>query len=591
MTGAGGGAFGSIQGLEFDPAGAAAVVAACAELSHQVLGQLSLVASLGNVRASGNVGSGGSTDSELSDLGRFCSEAAHRMARMADEARDAARQAGLRLVDQDDENQRQIAAALNSPDGRDPAASQRDLMSSGGTDTSQPTLIDQPTDPVRPEGQPAAGTFPLGVAPEGLGSFTIDAASAALDPALPDTLHTLAQQWLQLANSLNSALFTFDNQYSSVLGSKQFSGYAADQMKSALSAFSASGKRVAMEAQVNASGVAMWAGAVQQSKSQIESMKNSRDVALATLPAEQKLTVMRQMDAMAQMQLQTTWNAPLAALNTSLANISDPSSPVSGTAIGVGMFGSGGSAGGGSGSLGSTSSAGGAGGGGGSGGSAASNAAKAAQAGGGDPAGTLKRAGSGDPVAANNAAQNASQSGAQNPASAAQSALSKAGDAGRGLGGSSTRPSGLSSSALSDAARKSAAEVGKSGGGGGAGAKGGGGAGGGLGGKVGGAGPEGSLSSRSAAGLSAAERAMAGEQAATRATPAGTAGSPMGARGAGAGQKDEDGKHKSARYLQSTENGEEIAGDLPDVAPSVIGGLNLDTADDTAARTKGPQPD
>ncbi|MGU3292471.1 hypothetical protein [Williamsia sp. M5A3_1d] len=583
------GPFGATETLTFDPVGASRLVAACSDLAGAVTKQIGQIARLTEVSASGAFGSGGAVDGQLSHIGQLASIATNRLRQLAEEAAQAARAAGLRLIDQDDENQKQIAAALNSPDGRDPAASQRDVLSSGGTDTSQPSLVDQPTTPVRPEGEPAAGTYPLGVAPESIGNFTIDAAAAALDPALPDTLHTLAQQWLQLANSLNSALFTFDNQYSSVLGSKQFSGYAADQMKSALTAFSASGKRVAMEAQVNAAGVAMWAGAVQQSKSQIESMKNSRDVALATLPAEQKLTAVRQMDAMAQMQLQTTWNAPLAALNGALANISDPSSPVAGTPIGIGVFGGGGSGGGAGGAFGSTSSAGGAGGGGGSGGSAASNATKAAQAGAGDPAGTLKRAGSGDPVAASgNAAKNAAaQSGSQNPASAAQSAMSKAGEAGRGLGGASTRSSGLPSS-MSEAERKAAAaaSAAKAGGAGG-GAKGGGGAGG-LGGKVGAAGPEGSLSSRSAPGLSAAERAMAGEQAATRATPAGASGSPMGARGAG-GQKEEDGKHKAARYLQSSENGEEIVGELPDVAPTVIGGLNLDTTDDTEERKKPPQ--
>ncbi|MCP2192725.1 hypothetical protein LX14_000415 [Williamsia deligens] len=59
----------------------------------------------------------------------------------------------------------------------------------------------------------------------------------------------------------------------------------------------------------------------------------------------------------------------------------------------------------------------------------------------------------------------------------------------------------------------------------------------------------------------------------------------MGARGAGA--KGEEGKeHRAAKYLKHTENGEEIAGDLPDTAPPVLGGLNLDTTDDTDASSK-----
>ncbi len=56
----------------------------------------------------------------------------------------------------------------------------------------------------------------------------------------------------------------------------------------------------------------------------------------------------------------------------------------------------------------------------------------------------------------------------------------------------------------------------------------------------------------------------------------------MGGRGAQAGGEG-DGKHKTARYLRSTENGEEIVGELDDVAPTVLGGLNLDTSEDKPA--------
>ena len=57
----------------------------------------------------------------------------------------------------------------------------------------------------------------------------------------------------------------------------------------------------------------------------------------------------------------------------------------------------------------------------------------------------------------------------------------------------------------------------------------------------------------------------------------------MGARGAGAAKGEEDKEHRAAKYLKHAENGEEIAGDLPDTAPPVLGGLNLDTTDDTDA--------
>ena len=72
---------------------------------------------------------------------------------------------------------------------------------------------------------------------------------------------------------------------------------------------------------------------------------------------------------------------------------------------------------------------------------------------------------------------------------------------------------------------------------------------------------------------------MAAPQAAPAAGRAGMgSGAPMGGARGGQGSENEK-EHKSARYLISEENGEEIAGELPDTAPPVLGGLNLDTTD------------
>ena len=84
---------------------------------------------------------------------------------------------------------------------------------------------------------------------------------------------------------------------------------------------------------------------------------------------------------------------------------------------------------------------------------------------------------------------------------------------------------------------------------------------------------------------------MAAEQAAlnnSKAGAPGTSAAPMGARGGAAGGESE-GKHKTARYLRSTENGEEIVGELGETAPPVVGGLNLDTSDDEKAPTRTPR--
>ena len=153
---------------------------------------------------------------------------------------------------------------------------------------------------------------------------------------------------------------------------------------------------------------------------------------------------------------------------------------------------------------------------------------------------------------------------------------------GKGLGDAAgTRSSGLSSmSAAERAAAAEKAALAKAGGAGG-GAGGGGGAGklGGIGGAAAG---EASLSARGAAGMTAAERALAAEQGAlnnTRAGAPGTAATPMGARPGGGS---DDGKnHKAARYLRSTANTDEAIGEIDETAPPVLGGLNLDTSDET----------
>lgn len=58
------------------------------------------------------------------------------------------------------------------------------------------------------------------------------------------------------------------------------------------------------------------------------------------------------------------------------------------------------------------------------------------------------------------------------------------------------------------------------------------------------------------------------------AAAAGRAGAPGGgmAPGAGKGKGDEDKEHKTPSYLISVDNGNELIGELPKVAPPVLGG-------------------
>ncbi|WP_150116357.1 hypothetical protein [Williamsia herbipolensis] len=568
--------------LRLDPAGAAKIVNACAVLGVAFDDMRLLARNLTSVRASGLYGSGSGVDGKLSQLGEVAVNALNMLLEAIESAEKAARGAGQALINQDDASQRSIARALDAPDGIDPMAK---VQTPDGplTSDSKPTIANQPTTPSKPATGPASGNFPMGLTPEPITNFSLDPAIAALGPAVPSALTTLAQQWLQLANALNAAFFDFDHQIS-ILGTDVFSGEAASKMKGSLDLFSSRGKQIATEAQANSASINTWAESVGQSQSQVHMLEQNRATALAAATPENGLNVHALYDGLSQSQLSATWNPPIGSMNGSMVNLSDPTSPVVGTPLylpGMGPKAASGdgSALGGSQFVGGGSSGGGSGGGGGGGGAAA-----AASRGG---ASQLQRAGSGTAPSAASAAEGAKpgsapSSGAGNPASAAsQMGKSAEGLTRGGLGSPSTRSSSaeaLKSAAAAEkaAAEKAAMKAAKAGGGGGGGGAGAGGLG------KAGAG-ESALSARGASAMSAAEKAMAAEQAATsKAGPAGTSAAPMGGRGAQAGGEG-DGKHKTARYLRSTENGEEIVGELDDVAPTVLGGLNLDTSDDKPA--------
>ncbi|MGJ0118325.1 hypothetical protein ACQ7HM_03870 [Williamsia sp. MIQD14] len=565
--------------MNLDPGAAAKIVSACFGLSSSMRKIVDKASSLTAVSASGAYQSGSQVDRQLSALGELAVRALQMTRDAVDAAEQSSRAAGQALINQDDATQRSIARALNATDGIDPMSKVQTPSGQLGSD-SRPKIANQPTTPTKPSGDPASGNFPMGLAPEPIPNFSLNPAIAALGPAVPSALTTLAQQWLELANSLNAAFFDFDHQIS-ILGTSVFSGEAASKMKSSLDLFSSRGKQIATEAQSNSASINTWAGSVQQSQSQVQMLEQGRATALAAATPENSLNVHALYDGLSQSQLSATWNPPIGSMNGSMVNLSDPTSPVVGTPLYLPGMGPKAASGDGS-TLGGPQFAGGSsggsgGGGGGGGGGAATTASRNA-------ASQLQRSGSAtaNPAAAAASKANpgaAPSSGAGNPASAAsQVGKSAEGLTRGGLGSPSTRSSGLSAMKDAAAAEKTAAEkaamkaakVGGGGGGGGAGA-------GGLG-KAGAS--ESALSARGAGAMSAAEKALAAEQAATsKAGPAGTSAAPMGGRGAQAGGEG-DGKHRTARYLRSTENGEEIVGELDDVAPTVLGGLNLDTSDD-----------
>ena len=154
---------------------------------------------------------------------------------------------------------------------------------------------------------------------------------------------------------------------------------------------------------------------------------------------------------------------------------------------------------------------------------------------------------------------------------AAVPGVSELGDAlaaGTAPAAASTAPAGLGPAGVSPAGVGGGLGGGGSAGGGGGGL-GGGGLGGGAGGLAGGGltgvppsgVPAGSAGPGAAAGAGIGRPGMAG----------GAMGGMMGGAGAGRGQGDQDKEHKTAGYLVTLDNGNELIGKLPPVAPPVIG--------------------
>ena len=467
-----------------------------------------------------------------------------------------------------------------------------------GVSGGLPGLLAAPPEAPSSRGADAAGKFPTNAAPEASGALTLDAILAALNPSDSAALVRLAEQWQQVADSLNTAIAGFNGVFQKLLGGPTWNGYLADTMRGKLTEFTTNVQGIADQSHANSGAINVWATGLGNSKSAIQQLEGGRTTAMGAAPPETKLQVQQSYDQAARMAIDGTYNPAVTAISGGLSNISDPSSPVGTTPLflpGMGpnnggsgptfaaapFSGGGGASGGGGGG----SSSGGGGGGGGS-----------------DAAAALQRRATADAASAAKTANNPantppaggpSQSGSGSPAAAAQSAASKAGEAGQGLtrGGLGTNSAGLGSmssaekAAAEQAKRAAAQAAAKAAGGGGAGG----------GGSAGGAGlaaaEKQALSARGASAMTAAERAMAAEQGAlsnSRANPAATGATPMG--GARPGGGGEDGKsHKSARYLRSTENGEEIVGEQDDVAPTVLGGLNLDTTD-TPPRTPTTRP-
>lgn len=575
-----------MNAFKFNPETAQAVASASNGLDNALSGLADMTSNLRTVAGCGSFASGAEIEAALKQLGDAANMMRSRLQEAVNAYRQAVIDAGGLITRQEAENASNISKSSQGSGivgrllGGDPAPA---IAPSGADPIDALTSGMSSNLPSLPSGVPAAaGAFACAASPESVGGLSLDSCSAHLSSADAAFLSTLAQQWQQLGADLTSSITVFHNIVQSKMAAGGWTGSSGKAVGDAAHKLVNTSVDVAAQASANGAAIVGWAGALGDTKSYIDSLAAAKGPAMAAAPPESQATVQNQIDTMARMKILSTYNPGVTAISSSLSNLSDPSANATGVPLLLaGMGGSGGSGGAGSGAGTSAASSGGLGGGSGSGGGGGGGGGSTPARTGPDAAGQLARQGTGDPVS--NAAKNASSQAGQNPAAAAQQAMSKAGDGAKSLGGSRsgagsmTRPSGLG--ALSDAEKNAARGAaggmkGAGGGGGGAGKLGGAGG-------LGGAAAAESALSRNSSSLSAAEKALAGQQGATAsraATPA--AGGPMGARGAGA-KGEEDKEHRAAKYLKHAENGEEIAGELPDTAPPVLGGLNLDTTDDT----------
>jgi hypothetical protein len=103
----------------------------------------------------------------------------------------------------------------------------------------------------------------------------------------------------------------------------------------------------------------------------------------------------------------------------------------------------------------------------------------------------------------------------------------------------------------------------------------------------GGIGPAGTVQARLAApnGVGAENTPPAEETVAARPMPTGMTGGPMGGAMGGAGARAAaNGSHTAASFLHTTDQGDEVVGDLGNVAPPVIGGTDAATSPDIELR-------
>jgi hypothetical protein len=541
-----------------------------------------------SLRQAGGCGtfqSGSVIEQSLSNLGGTAQDMSARLRTAIDDYNQKVVDAGGLITQQEAENARQIKQA-GEGSGKDslgllPTDFNRPYVAPNGpNDLDNVNAALTPGLPPVPAGDStAAGNFPCPATPESVFGLTLDDCFQHLSSAEMGKLTMLADQWKQLSTRLTSANTTFHQLVQSQMAQGHWTGDSGKAVGDAAHRLIATTSTICAQASANGAAIVAWAGSLGDTKSYIDTLHQNRDKAVADAPYETKALVQNQFDAGARFKMMGTYNPAVTAISTSLSSLSDPAANSAAVPIGFGTPPAGTPGGSVPSGTSGSSLSGGSTGGSPSGGSSGADALAAARRG-TDPAGQLSRQATGDPAAAAKSAQN----GAGNPASAAQQAMSKAGDTAKGLTGkpgpgAPTRPAGLGS--LSDAERAAKAESALKGGGGAGGGAGklGGGGGGGLGAA---AAAEAPLGRNSASAMTAAEKAMAGQAgapAARAATPA-SAG-PMGARGAGAHQGEEGKQHKAAKYLHHTENGEEIAGELPDTAPPVLGGLNLDTTDDT----------
>ncbi|MGJ0120378.1 hypothetical protein ACQ7HM_14340 [Williamsia sp. MIQD14] len=282
---------------------------------QEAVDQLRLISSgLEQVMGCGNFPSGSAIQAALVALGKIAVEAMQRLYSVLQEIDQSVKAAGNIIDGQEEES----AAAIRNPKpSGSPPPDLSGIMTGGAPSSSSgttsvpgigplinglvngtvhqqqsplgvsgglPGLLAAPPEAPKSPGADAAGKFQTNAAPEASGALTLDAILSALNPSDAAALVRLAEQWQQVADSLNTAIAGFNGVFQKLLGGPTWNGYLADTMRGKLTEFTTNVQGIADQSHANSGAINVWATGLGNSKSAIQQLEGGRATAWARHP-------------------------------------------------------------------------------------------------------------------------------------------------------------------------------------------------------------------------------------------------------------------------------------------------------------------